>query len=177
MEKEKLLGLVIIIAVVGGIALFFFSTETTKTEIPGHVTGEMRAMYEWAKTPEGAALLEQIPCYCGCKYEGHLHARHCFWRDDGSFDKHGITCSVCFDIAKKARAMAAEGKDVCEIRNEIDRFYLPNVNLKTPTPLPASCVSTVSAQGLAENPGGALQPNASNEPGLALLDSDCGMDG
>ena len=60
-------------------------------------------VYEWAKTPEGAGLLEQMPCYCGCKYEGHKHVRHCYWRDDGSFDKHGITCSVCFDIAKKTK--------------------------------------------------------------------------
>ena len=139
MEKEKLLGVILIVAVLGGIGFFFFSTETAKTEIPGHVTGELREIYEWAKTPEGAALLEQVPCYCGCKYEGHLHARHCYWRDDGTFDKHGITCSVCLDIAKKAKAMAAQGSQVCEIRKAVDDFYAPNAHLATPTPMPAQC--------------------------------------
>ena len=141
MEKEKIIGIIIIVAVIGGIAYFFLSTETAKGEIPSHVTGEMREIYEWAKTQEGGALLEQIPCYCGCKFEGHLHARHCFWRDNGDFDKHGITCSVCLDIAKKSKQMYEEGKDVCEIRNAIDEFYAPNADLATPTPMPAECLS------------------------------------
>ncbi|MEW6036541.1 MAG: PCYCGC motif-containing (lipo)protein, partial [Candidatus Micrarchaeota archaeon] len=91
------------------------------------------------KTSEGKAILEDLPCYCGCKYEGHLHARHCFWRDDGTFDKHGTTCSVCLDIAKKAKAMHDEGKDICQIRGEIDQFYAPNAHLATPTPMPEGC--------------------------------------
>ncbi len=139
MDKETKIGAVVIAIFVGAIAYFFVSSETAKGEIPSYVTGEMRMVYEWAKTPEGAALLEQIPCYCGCKYEGHMHSRHCFWRDDGSFDKHGITCSVCFDIAKKAKAMHEQGKDVCEIVKTIDDFYKPNANLRTPTPIPQSC--------------------------------------
>ncbi|MEK6942222.1 MAG: PCYCGC motif-containing (lipo)protein [archaeon] len=141
MNKEKTIALVAVLLVVGGIAYFFLSTETAKAEIPAHVTGEVRGMYEWAKTPDGAALLEKIPCYCGCKFEGHLHSRHCFWRDNGDFDKHGTTCSVCLDIAKKAKQMSIEGKGVCEIRNEIDAFYAPNKDLATPTPMPAECLS------------------------------------
>lgn len=140
MQKERIISLAVIIIFVGIIAYFFISSETLKPgEIPSYVTGEMRAMYEWSKTPEGAALLEQMPCYCGCKYEGHEHTRHCFWRDDGTFDKHGITCSVCLDIAKKTEQMHGEGKDICEIRKEIDSFYAPNVHLGTDTPMPEGC--------------------------------------
>lgn len=139
MEKQKIVALIVIILFVGVIAYFFISSETAKTEIPSYVTGEKRAVYEWAKTPEGVTLLEQIPCYCGCKYEGHKHSRHCFWRDDGTFDKHGITCSVCFDIAIKARQMRDEGKGVCEIVKEIDGFYAPNAHLRTETPMPTEC--------------------------------------
>src|SRR3990167_9068513 len=105
MKKEKIIALIVILLFVGIIAYFFISSETAKDQVPSYVTGEKRAIYEWAKTPEGAALLEQVPCYCGCKFEGHKHSRHCFWRDDGTFDKHGITCSVCFDIARKTRQM------------------------------------------------------------------------
>lgn len=140
MTKERIIALGLVLLVVGIIGYFFLSAETQKPgEVPSYVSGEMREVYLWAKTEEGAALLEQIPCYCGCKYEGHLHSRHCFWRDDGTFDKHGITCSVCLDIAKKARQMSGEGKGVCEIIKAIDDFYAPNAHLRTPTPIPEEC--------------------------------------
>lgn len=138
-EKEKIIAIVVILLFVSGVAYFFISSETAKTEIPSYVTGEKRMIYEWAKTEEGAALLEQVPCYCGCKFEGHKHTRHCFWRDDGTFDKHGITCSVCLDIAKKTKQMYEQGKDICTIRKEVDQFYEPNKHLKTDTPMPEGC--------------------------------------
>ncbi len=139
MEKSRIIGLAIIVLFIGAIVYFFWSSETAKTEIPSYVTGEKRAMYEWAKTPEGIALLDQVPCYCGCKYEGHHNAEDCFWRDNGNFDKHGISCSTCLDIAKKTKAMNEEGKNICEIVKAIDEFYKPNANLRTDTPLPEGC--------------------------------------
>ncbi len=139
-STEKFLGIGLLILFIAGVGYFFLSSGNAK-EIPPYVTGDMRAVYEWAKTSEGAALLEQVPCYCGCKYEGHLHARHCFWRDDGTFDKHGITCSVCLDIAKKTKQMHEQGVDICTIRKDIDAFYAPNAHLRTPTPMPAGCGS------------------------------------
>mgnify|MGYP001558651022 FL=1 len=138
-DMGKLLAGAVVLLVFAGIAYFFISSETSKNTIPGNVTGEMRTIYEWARTPDGKALLEQLPCYCGCRFEGHLHARHCFWRDNGDFDKHGITCAVCLDIAKKAKALNADGKSVCEIRDDIDAFYAPNKDLSTPTPYPVEC--------------------------------------
>ena len=141
MEKEKLIGGIVVLLLIVGVAYFFISSEGSGTEIPSYVTGETREVYEWAKTPEGNDLLEQIPCYCGCRYEGHLHSRHCFWRDDGSFDKHGITSSVCLDIGRKAREMHEEGADICEIRNAIDEFYAPNAHLGTETPMPEGCTA------------------------------------
>lgn len=142
MKKENIIGLVVMVVFVGILAYFLLSSKISKPgEIPSYVTGEMRAIYEYAKTPEGAALLEQVPCYCGCKFEGHLHARHCYWRDDGTFDKHGITCSVCFDIAKKTREMSEQRKNICEIVKAVDDFYKPNAHLRTPTPMPEGCAA------------------------------------
>lgn len=139
MKKERIIGLAIIIIFIVVVAFFFISSKTAKGRIPSYVTGEKRAMYEWAKTPEGVVLLEQVPCYCGCKYEGHKHVRHCFWKDDGTFDKHGITCAICIDIAKETKQMHEEGKDICEIRKEIDSFYAAHADLATPTPMPEGC--------------------------------------
>ena len=140
MKKESMAGIVIVLIFLGVMVYFFTATETTKSEIPLFVSGETRTIYEWAKTPDGATLLEQIPCYCGCKYEGHKNAYNCFWTDEGKFDKHSATCSVCLDIALKTKKMYDEGKDVCTIRKEIDKFYETNKNLETDTPLPAGCV-------------------------------------
>ena len=137
--RGKIIGLVVVGIFIAVVAYFFISSTGKSEGIPPYVTGDVRAMYEWSKTPEGARLLEQIPCYCGCKYEGHKHARHCFWSDDGAFDKHGITCSVCLDIAVQSKAMLENGKNICEIRNAIDKFYAPNVKLATPTPMPEGC--------------------------------------
>ena len=139
MKKEKVISIIVVVLFIGVIAYFFIASENASNEIPSYITGEMREMYEWAKTPEGAALLKKMPCYCGCKYEGHKHTRHCFWRDDGSFDQHGITCSVCFDIAKKTKEMHEKGIDICTIRKEVDKFYEPNKHLGTETPMPDDC--------------------------------------
>ncbi|MDO8628666.1 MAG: PCYCGC motif-containing (lipo)protein [Nanoarchaeota archaeon] len=136
---KTVIGISIIVIIFAVITYFFVSAAGGKNEIPSYVQGEMREIYEYAATPEGKILLEQLPCYCGCKYEGHLHSRHCYWRDDGTFDKHGVTCAVCFDIAQKAKQMQEEGKTICEIRQTIDNFYKPNIALATPTPMPAGC--------------------------------------
>ncbi|MEW6063563.1 MAG: PCYCGC motif-containing (lipo)protein [Nanoarchaeota archaeon] len=140
MKKENVVILILITLVVGGIAYYFISPKTLATgEIPSYVTGETRAIYEWAKTAEGKALLEQIPCYCGCDYDKHKHAGHCFWRDDGFFDDHGATCSTCLNIGKKTMEMSKERKNICEIRNEIDDFYKDLKHLATETPMPNGC--------------------------------------
>lgn len=140
MVNEKLVAAIVVVVFVAVIGYFIIGAGRGSTEIPVYVTGETKEVYEWAKTAEGAAILEQIPCYCGCKYEGHLHTRHCFWRDDGTFDKHGITCSVCLDIGRRAMQMTIEeGQDICAIRDEIDAFYEPNAQLGTETPYPEEC--------------------------------------
>ena len=138
-EKGKIIALIVVAIIVFVIAYFFISPGTAKNQIPSYLGGEIRAMYEWANTPGGRELLEQVPCYCGCKFEGHKHTRHCFWKDNGNFDKHGITCSVCFDIARKTKEMHEQGKDICTIRKEIDKFYEPNKHLGTDTPMPIGC--------------------------------------
>ena len=138
--NQKIIALAVVVIVLAGAGYFLFGSAKTPYEIPSYVTGDMRMIYEWAKSEEGKALLEQMPCYCGCKYEGHLHTRHCYWKDDGTFDKHGITCSVCFDIAKKTKEMSEAGDDICTIRKAVDKFYKPNAHLGTETPMPSGCL-------------------------------------
>ena len=136
---KNVISLIIVIIFIGTISFFLFRPKLKPYEIPSHVTGDTREIYEWAKTERGIEVLEQIPCYCGCKYEGHLHTRHCFWEDDGTFDDHGQTCGVCQHIGKTSMEMDNEGKDICEIRNFIDDFYVENILMSTDTPMPEGC--------------------------------------
>src|SRR3989338_6090020 len=78
MVKKKLIAIGVLALFAGIVAYFFISSESSSDSIPAYVTWEKRMIYEWAKTSEGATLLEQMPCYCGCKYENHLHTPHCF---------------------------------------------------------------------------------------------------
>lgn len=140
MDKKKIIALIVVLIFVGVIAYFFISSSTANNTIPSYITGDRKMMYEWSKVSPGKEILQQIPCYCGCKYEGHKNAYNCFWTDNGKFDKHSATCSVCLDIGLKAKKMYEEGKNVCEIRKEIDKFYEPNKELATDTPMPPDCV-------------------------------------
>ncbi len=139
MDKGKIVGLIVILLFLGAIAYFFLPKFTAPKEIPSYVTGERREMYEWSKISPGKELLQQIPCYCGCKFDGHKNAYNCFWTDEGKFDEHSATCSVCLDIALKTKKMYDEGSDVCTIRKAIDKFYEPNKALATETPMPEGC--------------------------------------
>ena len=138
-KNQKIIGLATVVVFAVGVISFFYFTRSVDNQIPDYVKGEMRETYAWAKTEEGKSVLLSVPCYCGCTYEGHMHSYHCFWRDDGSFDKHGTTCSVCFNIAQMSKKMHEEGKTICEIRQTVDDFYKPNAHLGTQTPMPTQC--------------------------------------
>jgi hypothetical protein len=63
------------------------------------VTGEVRVLYEWARTVEGNDILEQVPCYCPYEALGHRNTRDCYWKDSRSSEEHGVDCGECLDIA------------------------------------------------------------------------------
>lgn len=137
--KSKVIGIVAIAILLSAAAYFFIPSLVSSDKIPDYITGDRRMMYEWSKIDPGKSLLKQIPCYCGCKYDGHANAYNCFWTDEGRLDKHSSTCSVCLDIAMKTKKMHDEGKNICEIRKAIDEFYEPNKDLATDTPMPEGC--------------------------------------
>jgi hypothetical protein len=110
-----------------------------KDPIPANVTGDLRIAYAFSRTEEGNDLLEQMPCYCGCKYVGHMHTRDCFWTDEGKWDKHGVRCMICVEIAMNTKLMHVDGKDVCEIRVKIDSHYERVAEHATETPIPEGC--------------------------------------
>ena len=75
------------------------------------------------------AILEHIPCYCGCGNMGHQHNLHCYVKSfnaDGSvaeFDNHAGGCTLCVDITRDVMRMWQDGEALVNIRAYIDREY------------------------------------------------------
>jgi hypothetical protein len=92
---------------------------------------------------EHPEVLKVLPCYCGCKNEGHKSNYNCFFKESDmveggdQFDHHGLHCPMCVDIALQGKAMLNSGSSLKEIRNEIDQFYGSHPHLQsTETPMP-----------------------------------------
>ena len=123
--------------VIAGVVLAFVPNLLPgKDPIPANVTGDLRVAYAFALTEEGNDLLEQVPCYCGCKNIGHRHTRDCYWTDEGKWDKHGVRCMICVEIAMNTKLMHEEGRGIMEIREKIDSHYERIAEYATETPMP-----------------------------------------
>ncbi len=82
-----------------------------------------------------------VPCFCGCEHIGHQGNDDCFvaQRDaDGNvtWDPHGLSCTICVDVAHDAMLMKASGASVADIRMAIERKYGARFPTKTVTPAP-----------------------------------------
>jgi len=86
----------------------------------------VREAYEYAvANPEA---LQQVGCHCGCAGMGHTSVYSCFVasRDSNGvtrFDGHALGCSICVDIARDVKRLAAEGRNIGDIRAYIETEY------------------------------------------------------
>lgn len=100
----------------------------------------VRQVYEFAaRHPE---VLGYVPCYCGCERIGHTGNHSCFVKSRAAngrvteWDLHGIGCSICLDIGRKAMTMFNAGQSVTAIRAAIEKEYGARFQSHTPTPQP-----------------------------------------
>lgn len=68
-------------------------------------------------------VLEQIPCYCGCGPMGHGSNYACFWQENGAVDEHALGCGICVDIAQDVMRGLTQGRDLADIRQQVDADY------------------------------------------------------
>jgi hypothetical protein len=100
----------------------------------------IRAAYMFAA--EHPEVLSFVPCFCGCEQAGHKGNHDCFVGERATngdvvkWDEHGVECTVCIDVATRARQMHGEGKSVVDIRAAIEQEYAGRSLSKTPTPHP-----------------------------------------
>ena len=96
-----------------------------------------RAAYEFAgRHPD---VLKQMPCFCGCERNKHVHNGDCFvsGREANGrpqWSPHGIGCAICIDVALLAARMHGEGSTVAAIRAAVEQKYRAEYPTSTPTP-------------------------------------------
>src|SRR5262245_57336035 len=114
--------------VLGGIAWISLGLLNESSDVPGPVagrietlaperfTGRTREAYQAAKDiPE---VLEELPCYCGCRHSfDHENNLFCFR------DEHASACTICEDIALEGRKMHDEGLPIDKIKQVIVDKY------------------------------------------------------
>lgn len=98
------------------------------------------AAYEFAA--EHPEILSYVPCFCGCERSGHRGNHDCFVKERAAngdvveWEEHGVECAVCLDVATRSRQMHASGASVRDIRAAIEKEFVPNSPVMTPTPKP-----------------------------------------
>lgn len=95
----------------------------------------------YAVAAENIEILKSIPCYCGCREDGHKNNAECFIntvKEDGTvvWDDHGTRCDTCMTIATEAAELKKQNKSLQEIRDIIDTKYKTSFHEPTDTPMP-----------------------------------------
>ncbi|MBI3405281.1 MAG: hypothetical protein HY046_07455 [Acidobacteria bacterium] len=89
-----------------------------ETMDPATFTGKIAEAYRIAR--QRPALLEQMPCYCGCYTTfGHQNNLDCFK------DRHSENCPICVEIAIRAEQLEKSGYSIADIKTLIDRRFAP----------------------------------------------------
>lgn len=73
------------------------------------------------------AIMQHIPCYCGCGAVGHKSNYDCYVTSDQggtiTFDQHALGCGICVDITRDAMRMTGQGKSPQAIKAYVDQTY------------------------------------------------------
>lgn len=100
-----------------------------------------RAIYAFAGAkPE---VLQYIPCYCGCRTQGHRSNHDCYVKHrspDGrvtDWSDHGLMCPLGPDITGDVMLWHERGRPLSTIRHDIDQEF-GSRGPATPTPDPPS---------------------------------------
>ena len=80
-------------------------------------------------------ILSAMPCYCSCKYQGHMSLKDCFINEDGEFIEHASMCRLCMDETYDIYGWYIDGVPVEEIRTRIDEKYGTDWGEGTDTPM------------------------------------------
>jgi hypothetical protein len=90
-----------------------------------HTTARTEEAYQYAM--EHHAVLQWIPCFCGCGAMGHGNNLDCYFEPSATgsivFQEHASYCGVCVDITLRTKQLAASGASLSSIRTAIDTEF------------------------------------------------------
>lgn len=90
-----------------------------------HTTARTEEAYGYAM--EHQAVLQWIPCFCGCGAVGHGSNLDCYFEPSAAgsivFEEHASYCGVCVDITLRTKQLAASGASLASIRTTIDAEF------------------------------------------------------
>ena len=126
--------IIIIVSVIGGIVYIKSQKKIVdagqlldKFLSSNQTSSEVQEAYHFAlANPDN--ILSQMPCYCGCIQRGvHKNNRDCFINEDARgndyFDKMGLNCGTCIDIALAVKNLYGQGKSAQEIKDVITNKF------------------------------------------------------
>jgi hypothetical protein len=96
----------------------------------------------YALVAKNEDTLQYIPCYCGCRSQGHGSVHHCHVRRrsaDGrvtEWDGHGRICPLGADISGDAVLWHQSGVPLEQIRADIEREYSSRGPATSTPPVP-----------------------------------------
>ena len=103
------------------------------------IMGDLSGPYAFAALNSDS--LRFIPCYCGCRREGHESVLNCFVkgftaRGTPIWTDHAFTCQTCVNIVVETSRMLQRGMSLRAIREAIDNHHGGLFSRSTATPLP-----------------------------------------
>jgi len=104
-----------------------------------NTTARTQEAYQYAMQHQ--AVLQWIPCFCGCGAMGHGNNLDCYFEPSATglivFEEHASYCGVCVDITLRTKQLAASGTSLSSIRTTIDAEF-GGIGPGTDTDRPAS---------------------------------------
>jgi peroxiredoxin len=113
----------------------FIPVAFARTELPAQIplpdtvarTPALAAIYRFV----GAhlALTDRLPCFCGCRHNGHRSLSDCFVEHRGKqqqplrWNEHAIQCGLCLGLAQEAERLAGLGLTPADIRQRLEQTY------------------------------------------------------
>lgn len=111
------------------------------TEVGAMPVEMARKVYALVATNEDT--LQYIPCYCGCRSQGHESVHHCHVKRrtaDGrvvEWNAHGRICPLGADIAGDAMLWRQGGTTLAQVRADIETEYSPRGPATLTPPVPS----------------------------------------
>lgn len=95
---------------------------------PDYVRADAQTEEAYAYALQHPAIVQWMPCYCGCAAMGHGSNLDCYYKhgqpgDRADFEEHASFCDICVQITLKTKHLVAEGKSLHEIRQVIDQTF------------------------------------------------------